>query len=114
MIDVLFGESEAGSMKVAQHNKIIDWKDVVCLGFMLDVGNIKESVESVYRKELIYSMFNQGQWKNNYEVQAELKETGSFYIEELRRLKEYIHAGETIRIWYSDSPCSRCGFYFLF
>lgn len=113
MIDVLFGEGEAGSMKAAQHSKILDSKDVVCLGFMLDIGDIKESAESVYRKELLYSMFNQQQWEDNDEEQVELKETGSFYVEELRRLKEYIDKGESIRIWYSDSPYSICGFYFL-
>ena len=113
MIDVLFDEGEAESVKVAQHDKILNSKDVVCLGFMLDIGNIKESVEGVYRKELIYSMFNQGQWENSDEEQAELKETGSFYVEELRRLKKYIDKGESIRIWYSDSPYSICGFYFL-
>ena len=113
MIDVLFGEGEAGSMKLAQQNRMIDSKDIVCLGFMLDIGDINESVESVYRKELLYSMFNQEQWEYNCEAEAELIEIGSFYVEELRRLKEYINAGESIRVWYSDSPYSTCGFYFL-
>lgn len=75
MIEVLFGESEAGSMKVAK-NKITDGKvngptsvwmagektplskpfsgwiegtseEVICLGFMLDIGNIREPVEKI-------------------------------------------------------------------
>ena len=28
-------------------------------------------------------------------------------------MAEYIGQGEPVRIWYSDSPYSRCGFYFL-
>ncbi len=34
MLEVLFGESEAGSMKTIG-------KQTVCLGFMLDIGDIK-------------------------------------------------------------------------
>lgn len=40
MVDVLFAESEAASMKFAGNKK------VVCLGFMLDVGDIKEQLDS--------------------------------------------------------------------
>ena len=32
MIEVLFGESEAASMKAAKN------REVICLGFMLDIG----------------------------------------------------------------------------
>ena len=82
MIEILFGESEAGSMKAAK-NKIVIGKvngpasvwmagkktppskpftgwiegaseEVICLGFMMDIGNIKEPMESPYRRELIY------------------------------------------------------------
>lgn len=115
MIEVLFGESEAASMKAAK-NKIVmgtvngptsvfiagkkapppkpfaGWiegtaKEVICLELMLDIGDIKNPVDSVYRKEV--------------------------YINELHRLKQFLEAGERIRIWYSDAPYSRCGFYHL-
>lgn len=33
--------------------------------------------------------------------------------DKLLRLKTYLEEGETIRIWYSDAPYSRCGFYSL-
>lgn len=49
MLEVLFGESEAGSMKTIG-------KQTVCLGFMLDIGDIAVSVDSEYRKNLIYEM----------------------------------------------------------
>lgn len=141
MIEVLFGESEAASMKAAKSMKIVGYvngptsvlvtgketppertfagwvegtsEDVVCLGFMLDIGNIKEPIDSPYRKNLIYSMYAQNQYVKNPEIDQELKLTGEVYLNELLRLKEYLENGETIRVWYSDTPYSICGFYSL-
>ncbi len=142
MIEILFGESEAGLMKVAKGNKnkmqrkdndqvvylrensedinkdTFGWidgnsREVICLAFMLDIGNIKESVDSSYRKEFIYSILNQWQWGSNSQIDEELKATGSVYVNELNRLKDYIDKGEELRIWYCDRPYSLCGFYFL-
>ena len=78
MIEVLFGESEAASMKAAKNTIMVEhvngptsvwiagkktpperpfagWvegtaEEVICLGFMLDIGDIKEPVDSQYRK----------------------------------------------------------------
>lgn len=141
MIEVLFGESEAASMKAAKSMKIVGYvngptsvlvtgketppertfagwvegtsEDVVCLGFILDIGNIKEPIDSPYRKNLIYSMYAQNQYVKNPEIDQELKLTGEVYLNELLRLKEYLENGETIRVWYSDTPYSICGFYSL-
>lgn len=141
MIEVLFGESEAASMKAAKSMKIVGYvngptsvlvtgketppertfagwvegtsEDVVCLGFMLDIGNIKEPIDSPYRKNLIYSVYAQNQYVKNPEIDQELKLTGEVYLNELLRLKEYLENGETIRVWYSDTPYSICGFYSL-
>ena len=141
MIEVLFGESEAASMKAAKSMKIVGYvngpmsvlvtgketppertfagwvegtsEDVVCLGFRLDIGNIKEPIDSPYRKNLIYSMYAQNQYVKNPEIDQELKLTGEVYLNELLRLKEYLENGETIRVWYSDTPYSICGFYSL-
>ena len=141
MIEVLFGESEAASMKAAKSMKIVGYvngptsvlvtgketppertfagwvegtsEDVVCLGFMLDIGNIKEPIDSPYRKNLIYSMYAQNQYVKNPKIDQELKLTGEVYLNELLRLKEYLENGETIRVWYSDTPYSICGFYSL-
>lgn len=141
MIEILFGESEAGSMKAAK-SKIISiavngptavwtagkkmppkrpftgWvegtaEEVICLGFMMDVGNIKEPMDSLYRKELLYSLYAQNQWEQDEEVEEELKKLGDVYAKELLRLKTFLDNGETVRIWYSDAPYSRCGFYSL-
>lgn len=126
MIEVLFGESEAGAMKVAKNTVIVSkvdgptsvwivgkkkppekehcgWikgtsEEVICLGFLLDIGDIREDVSSEYRKHLISSIYAQEQRGQD---------------EEMERLKEYLVDGEAIRVWYSDAPYSRCGFYHL-
>lgn len=126
MIEVLFGESEAGAMKVAKNTVIVSkvdgstsvwtvgkkkppekehcgWiegtsEEVICLGFLLDIGDIREDVSSEYRKHLISSIYAQEQRGQD---------------EEMERLKAYLVDGEAIRVWYSDAPYSRCGFYHL-
>jgi len=141
MIEVLFGESEAGAMKVAK-NKIVIGKvdgptsvfmagkkkppekpfcgwiegtaeEVICLGFMLDIGDIRESVESSCRRELIYAMYAQDQWAQDEETKRELRNVGDYYVKELHRLKHFLEDGEPVRVWYSDTPYSRCGLYSL-
>ncbi|MCI8797574.1 MAG: DUF1835 domain-containing protein [Dorea sp.] len=130
MIEILFGESEAASMKAAKNKVVIGtvngpvavwtagkkkppkkpfagWiegtsEEVICLGFMLDVGDIKEPADSSYRKELIRSLYDQNQWYQEW-----------YQDEELRRLRRFLEDGESVRIWYSDAPYSRCGFYHL-
>ena len=141
MIEVLFGDSEAASMKVAK-NTIIKGKsdgpttvwiggkkkpperencgwiegtteEVICLGFLLDIGDIREDVGSEYRKHLIYSMYVQEQWGRDEEMNAEIMKLCDRYCSEMERLRTYLADGATIRIWYSDAPYSRCGFYHL-
>lgn len=107
MIEILFAESEAASMKEVKAG------EAICLGFMLDIGDIRESIDSSYRKELIYSMYAQNQWEQDEAIAAELREIGDLYAQELHRLQKFLDDGETIRIWYSDAPYSRCGLYHL-
>ncbi|MDK2809157.1 MAG: hypothetical protein PWP24_1894, partial [Clostridiales bacterium] len=38
---------------------------------------------------------------------------GEIYRDELNRLTEFLKKGESIRIWYSNSPYSLCGLYYL-
>lgn len=84
MIEVLFGENEAASMKAAKSTVISvktdgptsiftagkkqpplressGWikgtsAEVICLGFQLDIGNIQEEPDSPYRKKLLDSL----------------------------------------------------------
>lgn len=139
MIEVLFAESETASMKVGKrtvltgktNESIAVWntgkkkppkkedtgwiegtpEEVVCLGFLLDIGDIRENVDSAYRKTLIHDLYTQEAWGKDTEVDAELWNLADVYVRELQRLKNYLEEGETIRIWYSDAPYSVCGFY---
>ncbi len=141
MIEVLFGESEAGSMKAAKCTVItrkVDgptsvwtvgkkklperencgWvegtsEEVICLGFLLDIGDIREEAGSEYRKRMIYSMYAQEQWGRSAEMDEELMQLCDSYCAEMERLKAYLADGAAIRVWYSDAPYSRCGFYHL-
>lgn len=137
MIEVLFGDSEAGSMKAAKCkiiSRVADgptailgagrrkasvgdqWiegtaDEVVCLAFKLDIGDITKDIGSEYRKALIYSMLNQGRCREYSEIEQEEKETLDVYCREWERLKKYLENGEDIRIWYSKSAYSLCGLY---
>ena len=141
MIEVLFGESEAASMKAAKNKIVIggadgptavwiagkkrppergsfEWiegtgEEVVCLGFLLDIGDIRMRTDSSYRKDLIYSMYAQEQWGRDDEADEELRNAGECYCMELKRLERFLEEGEAVRIWYSKAPYSLCGFYFL-
>ena len=129
MIEILFGESEAGAMRAAKNKVVIGtvsgpvsvWMagkktppqkpfggwiegtsaEVICLGFMMDIGNIREPMESAYRGELIYSMYAQDQWVQDEGTKNALKETVSFYADELRRLKNYLEETPS-RVPFSD------------
>lgn len=46
------------NIRMASHCGIQGSSDeVICLGFMLDMGYIGEAVDSQYRKDFIYSMY---------------------------------------------------------
>ena len=133
MIEVLFADSEAASMKAAKSTVIYSrtdgptavfiagkkkppekehsgWLegnagDVVCFGYRLDIGNIQEDIEGHYRKNLIFSLLNM-------ENEKETQDYADSYMQ-MQKLKIYLEAGESIRIWYSDAPYSRCGLYHL-
>lgn len=143
MIEVVFGESEGGAMKVAKNYKKPydkkgptawfgkkpskeeidkmfegeavggDSSEVVCIPFMLDIGDITLPVDSDYRKNLILDMYTINGWEDKSKAWAELEEAWGNYIGEIERLKFYAKQGEHIRLWYSDAPYSICGFYFV-
>lgn len=141
MIEVLFGESEAGAMKVAKNTVVISkvdgptavwmagkkkplerencgWiegtaREVICLGFLLDIGDIGEDVDSEYRRHLIYSMYAREPWEKEEKADVELMQLCDSNYAEMERLKAYLSEGEAIRVWYSDAPYSKCGFYHL-
>lgn len=123
MVEILFGENEAGCMREYisllrnknYNNQEIVGKidDVIFLGFLLDIGDINEEVDSLYRKKLLCSRYEQ-ELRGEYEkIDEELRKLCNVYYEELNRLKSYLSTGESVRVWYSDCPYSLCGFYHL-
>lgn len=141
MIEVMFGESEGGAMKMAKNynvnsscavgwigegkkpskkelDKMFEGKpvggnsgEVICLPFMLDIGNIQIPIEDEYRKELILDMYSNGRIDKE-SLRKELEGVWVRYLDEIERLKAYIASGEQLRIWYSNAPYSLCGFYY--
>lgn len=115
MIEVLFGESEAASMKIAIEKGVISGSvdKVICLALMLDIGDIRENIESPYRQELIFDMYTQNGYDNSEESLEELQKVGRKYIDEHQKFMKYALKGEPIRIWYSNAPYAMCGFYYV-
>lgn len=74
MIEVLFGESEAASMKAAKN------REVICLGFMLDIGLCHKASGACGKKRSVISYRNWG------EVSTE--EFAGFLSQERRLTKE--------------------------
>lgn len=117
MIEVLFGESEWASMKnqgciKSGQENILKYSEVVCIPFLLDIGDINETVESEYRKNLMIYLYTLNGWDDKIIVQEELEEVWPTYLNEIERLKAYASQGESIRFWYSNAPYSICGFYY--
>lgn len=141
MIEVLFGEREAAAVKAAKNITITGYvngptsvwmigkkappqsgtggwingttEQVICLDFMLDIGDIREPADSRYRKKIVDTMYSENQYPKGAQTDRARKQAGEFYSNELVRLKKYLDRGEAVRIWYSDAPYSICGFYSL-
>ena len=142
MIEVMFGESEGGAMKMAKNyqkpdidNMAVSWfgkkpskeelekmfegkavggnsSEVICIPFMLDIGDISTPIESEYRKKLIMDMYTIN-GMNDRNTMKSLEEAWNKYLVEIQRLKNYANLGEDIRLWYSDAPYSLCGFHYV-
>lgn len=141
MIEVMFGESEGGAMKMAKNyqkpdidNMAISWfgekpsreelekmydgkavggnsSEVVCIPFMLDIGDISVPIESEHRKNLIMDMYTINGMDDKNTLKS-LEKTWNKYLAEVERLKNYAALGEDIRLWYSDAPYPASGFHY--
>lgn len=112
MIEVVFNDSEAGSMREALHSGKLG-SDAVCLAFGLDIGDIQKPVTSEYRARLLCDLLYGEQWGPDPEMKSELSRLGSVYRAQLDKLERCIGDGEPIRVWYSSAPYSMCGLLWL-
>lgn len=113
MVEILFGDNEAGAMKIARRRTSALGCDVVCLPLMLDIGDISQPALSKYRRSLLCSMLYREQWGADEEMKNELKGLGGVYAKELDRLRGLMKSGESLRVWYSAAPYSMCGLMWL-
>lgn len=119
MTEVLFGEGEAENMRYAKQNGTMPDEadnEVICLGFMLDIGNISKGIKMSSRKRLPMEMLAGTEYeKNNTSFSTALtpKEKEDMYTSQWDKLMSILKSGKSIRIWYSDLPYSLCGLYQL-
>lgn len=125
MIEVMFGESEGGAMKVAkkykkpdfnhgafswigrkpskeEFDKMFDGKavggnstEVICIPFLLDIGDITVPIESDYRKNLMIDLYTISGFVDE-NTRKSLEDAWNKYLKEIVRLKNYASKGEAI------------------
>ncbi len=138
MFEVVFSDSEKGSMKVAKNYNARNMiggaisyigekptkaelekhfegkavggnsKDVANIGFSLDVGDISGSIDGDGRQEVFRKTWGQFDFDN--------KEQEQFFQSQRKDMEKMLTAakdGTPIRIWKSNVPYSTCGFYFV-
>ncbi len=140
MIEILFEESEACSMKCAkglakqpqtradgptavignppQFGRKEAWAmiegssdEVVCLSYLMDLGDIRQPFDSGYRQQLILDL-KYVRWKTGGQEQ-EMIRLDLLKYQQFSRLLELIEEGKPIRVWYSMAPYSYCGLCWL-
>ena len=138
MLEVVFSDSEKGSMKVAKNYNKKDMlggaisyigkkptkvglekhfegqavggnsRDVVNIGFSLDVGDISGSIDGDERQNVFLKLWGRFDFDN--------KEKEQFFLNQRKDMEYLLSAaknGIPIRIWKSSAPYSTCGFYFV-
>ena len=110
IVDVVFGESAGGGLKIARTmSKTGSGCDVLELSFRLEEGPIREDTWETERKDFWKGYF--GSVTGNVSDDRREKDWRC-RMQDLQSLLEIAEAGEkTIRIWYSDSPHEICGLY---
>lgn len=137
MLEVVFSDSAKGSMKIAKtYNKenVLDGvlylgkkpskkelekqfegkaiggdsRDVVCIGFSLDVGDITDEMDVEKRKNEFVRLFSSVIFDDQ-----EIERYFRSQQEDFDKLLTATRSGEPIRVWKSDAPYSACGFAFL-
>jgi len=79
-------------------------KDVVDIGFLLDVGDISGELVGVERQNVLKRVWGRFGIKD-----VEIKEICEKHLKDIEKLITAAKSGESIRIWASDAPYSACG-----
>lgn len=93
-------------------------QEVISLPFQFDIGDISGDILDDNRKNLLNLM---NTWENpappgmeeifQESLKPWLEVEGRTAISDYNRLIDYAHKGGDIRIWWSDTPYSACGYY---
>ena len=138
MLEIVFCDSEKGSMKLAKNYNEKNMmcgavsyigekptkaelekhfegqavggssKDVVNIGFSLDIGDVLGEIDGNERQNIFCKMWGRFDFDN--------KEQEQFFQNQRKDMEKLLTAaqdGTPIRIWKSNAPYSTCGFYFV-
>ena len=103
MIEIMFSESGAGTLKAARLQGSPD--DIFCFDMAWDMGDISE--DGIGEKRLavltaLYSIYDDDTQKAAKIQYEQAKKDFDTVVQRLQ-------AGEDVRIWYCDNPSERCG-----
>ena len=114
MTEIVFDSCAAGDLKAAKAYSnfgLLSGSNIVCINLMLDIGRLNEGIISRYRKELPDRMISCGVYDFDKEMPSVL--IGEKSVQNIEILLKNISDEKDIRIWYSESPHSTCGMYFV-
>lgn len=101
MLNVCFGDSEAGMLKCALRGETVTYSHR-----LLDLGGIDAQHFAEGRRKWIDNFFSICSKRTRSKIWKEDTERFDQIIETAKREKE-------LRIWFASSPRSRCGFYYV-
>ncbi len=115
MIEIVFGDSACGSLKVAQRYGKGKYQggnsaDVYGLNLALSIGNISENKLGAQRQEVLEQLYSVYPNDEGRQVAQELLQRAKVNLE---TICDRAAAGEDLRIWYSNQPDELCGLYWL-
>ncbi|AFA50054.1 hypothetical protein Awo_c33260 [Acetobacterium woodii DSM 1030] len=133
MLEVVFNDSAKGSITMAKKQeedairesientkekksqeqfKGKSWggnlKDVVCIGFNLDIGDIAHEIDGDERKHTFVQLFGSVDFE-----QEQLEEFFKYQRDDLDKLISMAKDGIPIRVWKSNTTFSACGYAYL-
>ena len=138
MLEVVFSDSEKGSMKLAKNyneknmlggavgyigkkptkaelekhfeGQAVggDSQEVVNIGFSLDISDISGAIDGNERQNVFRKVWGRFDFDNK-----EQKQFFQNQRKDMEKLLSVAKDGMSIRIWKSDAPYSTCGFYFV-
>ena len=85
--------------------------DVVYIDMNLDIGDISIPIDIEYRKKLFFDLCS-GYGRDDVDMEDWNGEWNQ-RLTQISRLDKFINQGEDFRIWYSNTPYSLCGLYYV-